>query len=140
MKKAKKEQGRKNIINIKTSFHCESLMWPKNTTPTQNCDFTEKYIPRGNSVKNRDKKKAYLVAFDTTSGEFLLIAIGTVDFLFSGDKALGSNGGFTHYTGETFLVPLSGFVFHFLGSWEQKKRTIINKSSGCKKMKCGRLK
>lgn len=57
-----------------------------------------------------------LVAFDTTSGEFLLIAIGTVDFLFSGDKALGSNGGFTHYTGETFLVPLSGFVFHFLGS------------------------
>lgn len=58
----------------------------------------------------------YLDAFNTASSELLLIAVGAVDLLLSRDETLGTNGAFAHNTGEAFIVPLAGFVFHFLGS------------------------
>uniref|UniRef100_A0A8D9BU99 Uncharacterized protein n=1 Tax=Cacopsylla melanoneura TaxID=428564 RepID=A0A8D9BU99_9HEMI len=66
-----------------------------------------------------------LVAFDTTGCEFLLITVGTVDLLFSWDETLGTNRSFANYTSETFLVPLSGLVFHFFGSSFEYFRTVI---------------
>lgn len=58
----------------------------------------------------------HLVAFDTPRGEFFFVALGAVDLLFPGNEALRSYGGLADHAAETFFVPLSRLVFHFLSS------------------------
>jgi len=58
----------------------------------------------------------HLIAFDAASGIFFFIALGTINFLFPRNEALGSNGSLAHTTAEAFLVPLSGLVFHLLST------------------------
>lgn len=57
-----------------------------------------------------------LVTLDATGGEFLFVTLSTVDFLFTGNEALGTNRNLAYVTTETFLVPLSCFILHFLGT------------------------
>lgn len=58
----------------------------------------------------------HLVTLDAPSSVLVLVALSAVDFLFTGDETLGTNGNFAYTTAETFLVPLPGFVFHLLRS------------------------
>lgn len=55
-----------------------------------------------------------LVTLDTPSCKLVFITLSAKDFLFTGDEALSSNWDFAYATAETFLVPLSGLIFHFL--------------------------
>lgn len=64
----------------------------------------------------------YLVTFDTSGGIFLLIAASAIDFLFAWNKRFRSNRSFAYATRETFFMPLSGFVFHFLCAYLSKSR------------------
>lgn len=57
-----------------------------------------------------------LIALDTTSSKFILVATGTVNFLFSRNEALCTNGVLANDAAKTFLVPLSSLVFHLLGT------------------------
>lgn len=57
-----------------------------------------------------------LVALDAPRGEFFFVTFGAIDFLLPWDEALGTNWNLANTAAETFLMPLSGFVFHFLGS------------------------
>lgn len=56
----------------------------------------------------------YLIAFDTSGSVFLFITSSTIDLLFAWYKRFGANGCFAYATGETFFMPLSRLVFHFL--------------------------
>lgn len=56
----------------------------------------------------------YLVAFDASSGKLILVATGTIDFLFPRDETFRTDRILANYAAETFLVPLPGFVFHLL--------------------------
>lgn len=67
----------------------------------------------------------YLTAFDTSRSVFVLVALGTVDFLFARNKALRANRNFTYTATETLFVPLSCFVFHFFRSCFEALMTSI---------------
>lgn len=54
--------------------------------------------------------------FDTPGGELLFVAASAIDFLFSGDEALGADGGLAGTAREALFVPLTSLVFHLLGS------------------------
>jgi hypothetical protein len=62
----------------------------------------------------KNLKIAHLVAFDTASSKFFLVAGGTVDFLLTRDEALGAYGSFAYTATETFLMPLTCLVLHLL--------------------------
>lgn len=66
----------------------------------------------------------YLVAFNTSCGEFLFVASCAENFLFSRDKTFRSNRRFADDTAEAFLVPLSGFVFHLFRTCNKKNNSI----------------
>lgn len=55
-----------------------------------------------------------LVALDAAGCEFLLVAGGAVDLLFTRDEALGSYGCLAHTAAEALLVPLACLVLHLL--------------------------
>lgn len=71
----------------------------------------------------------YLVTFDTASRELFLVASGAVHFLIPGYKTLCADGRFAYNTAETFLVPLSGLVFHFFRSCTEYISASIAPSS-----------
>lgn len=60
-----------------------------------------------------------LLALDATGCVLLLVAPGAVDFLLTGDERFGTDGGLADAAAEALLVPLSGLVFHFFGSWRR---------------------
>lgn len=62
------------------------------------------------------ESKRYLVTLDTTRSKLLLVAGGAVDLLLPRDEALGPDGTLAHTAAETFLVPLTSFILHFLSS------------------------
>lgn len=55
-----------------------------------------------------------LVALHAASCKLLFIAGGTVDFLLTGDEALGADGSFADTATETFLMPLACLILHLL--------------------------
>lgn len=55
-----------------------------------------------------------LVTLDASGGIFLLVAAGAIDILFARNERFRSDRCFAYATREAFLMPLSGFVFHFL--------------------------
>lgn len=59
----------------------------------------------------------YLATFNTSGGIFLLVATSAIDFLFAWNKRFRSDWSFAYATRETFLMPLSCFVFHFLRAY-----------------------
>ena len=58
----------------------------------------------------------YLVAFDTLGGKLVFITLGTINVMFFGDEGFCANWIVACATNETFFVPLSSLVFHFLHS------------------------
>ena len=62
----------------------------------------------------------YLVAFDTFGGKFVFITLGTINVMFFGDEGFCANWIVTCATNETFFVPLSSLVFHFLHSCKKE--------------------
>lgn len=58
----------------------------------------------------------HLIALYATSGVFLLVALGAVNFLFAWDEALSSNRCLAHDATEALFVPLPCLVFHLLGT------------------------
>ena len=56
----------------------------------------------------------HLAAFDALCCELLLVALGAVDVVLLGDKALGADGVLAGAAHETLLVPLPGLVLHLL--------------------------
>lgn len=66
--------------------------------------------------------KHYLIAFDTSGCVFLFITSSTIDLLFAWYKRFGANGCFAYATGETFFMPLSRLVFHFLCAYEKNTK------------------
>lgn len=75
-------------------------------------DNKKKHIKRVDIVK----EVIYLVAFNTSSGELVLVTRGTVNLLFARDEALRADRILADNATEALLVPLSGLVFHFLGA------------------------
>lgn len=71
----------------------------------------------------------YLVTFNATSRELFLVTSSAVDILFPGYEAFGTYGRLAHNAAETFLVPLSGLVFHFLRSCAEDVSASVTPSS-----------
>jgi hypothetical protein len=66
-----------------------------------------------------------LVAFDTLGGKLVFITLGTINVMFFGDEGFCANWIVTCATNETFFVPLSSLVFHFLHSCSEDISTSI---------------
>ncbi|KAF1012333.1 MAG: hypothetical protein GAK29_04868 [Acinetobacter bereziniae] len=66
----------------------------------------------------------YLVTFDTTSSKLFFITLGTIDFLFTRNEALSTDGYLANTAAKAFFMPLSGFVFHFFSSYN-KRQTLF---------------
>lgn len=69
----------------------------------------------------------YLTAFNTPGGVFLLIASSAINLLLAWYKRFGANWCFAYATGETFLMPLSRLVFHFLCAYEVGENNRMKK-------------
>lgn len=71
---------------------------------------------------------SYLVAFDAARGELVLVAASAVDLLLARDEALGADRVLAHHAAEAFLVPLSRFILHLLGTWNNcdKSFTLLS--------------
>jgi len=67
----------------------------------------------------------HLATFDTFGRELLLVALGAVDVVLLGDEGLSSNWVLASAAHETLLVPLAGFVFHFLHTCFEHIATAI---------------
>lgn len=59
---------------------------------------------------------SHLVALNTPGGKLVLVACGTVDLLLARDEALRANRVLADHAAEALLVPLSGLIFHLLGT------------------------
>ena len=70
-------------------------------------------LQRSVEVKSLDSK-THLVAFDTFCGKLVFVALSTIDIVFLRDKGFGADWVVTCAADETFLVPLSRLVLHFL--------------------------
>lgn len=66
-----------------------------------------------------------LDAFDTLGGKLVFITLGTINVMFFGDEGFCANWIVTCATNETFFVPLSSLVFHFLHSCSEDISTSI---------------
>lgn len=89
------------------TFSCETL----GTMGTSEAFPMPWFILVGHTTTSYD-----LIAFDAPCGEFLFVTFRAIDFLLSWYEALSSNRNLAYAAAETFLMPLPGFVFHFLGS------------------------
>lgn len=67
----------------------------------------------------------HLVALDAARGELLLVAAGAVDLLLPRYERLGANGHLADAAAEAILVPLTGFVFHLLGTCKRRQINLI---------------
>lgn len=65
----------------------------------------------GNTSRGDD-----LIALDAARGKLLLVAAGAIDLLLPRDEGLGPNGRLADAAAEAILVPLPGFILHFLGA------------------------
>ena len=70
------------------------------------------------------KYTTYLVAFDTLGGKLVFITLGTINVMFFGDEGFCANWIVTCATNETFFVPLSSLVFHFLHSCKKNRQIV----------------
>lgn len=88
------------------------------------------HAPRGDDLSSQSREDqlvavqlssvhsslAHLVALDAARGKLLLVAAGAVDLLLTRYERLRANGHLADAAAEAVLVPLPGFVFHFLGA------------------------
>lgn len=69
-------------------------------------------------INRKSSVSTHISTLDTTRSEFIFITSSTIDILLARNERLGSNRCLTDATAETFLVPLTRFVFHLLRAWK----------------------
>lgn len=57
-----------------------------------------------------------LITLHTSSSEFVFVTSSAIDLLFTWNKTFCTNRILADYAAETFLMPLTCFVFHFLSA------------------------
>jgi hypothetical protein len=67
----------------------------------------------------------YLYTLDTFCCKLVLVTFGTINVMFFGDEGFCANWIVACATNETFFVPLSSLVFHFLHSCSEDISTSI---------------
>lgn len=64
----------------------------------------------------RQSSSIYLVAFNASGGELVLVARSAIDLLLARNEALRTDRVLADHAAETLLVPLPGLVLHLLGT------------------------
>jgi len=62
------------------------------------------------------KEVTHLVTLNTSGGELVLVTCGTVNLLLARDETLRADRTLADHAAEALLVPLSGLIFHLLGT------------------------